>query len=125
MSKIEEFQIAKQNAKNIRKNYLCATGQDDPRNDKHNLYARFIKCGGDYGDATMIIHAHYGYYGSSSGYSAMDEVTARYLEKAITDNLDEMFKIAASLAEKDLEEARLAAEAEAKEVLNLTRAEKL
>lgn len=117
MSKIDEYKKIKNIAQQVKTNYLGAHGLDSDNNDKHHVLASFWKCMDDWNDAAIVIHASYGYYGSSSGYSAMDEKTAEYITKALNNNLSKIFKEAVELAEKDVEKARLAAKEEAEQVL--------
>jgi hypothetical protein len=92
-------------------------------NDKHSLYFRYAgKHTDSWSDAIFYLHASYGYYGSSSGYSAMDKNVARYMERAINKYVEKIAKTAIEFAKEDQEKARKEAEDEAKEVLKLTEA---
>jgi hypothetical protein len=121
MTKIEEYKAAKRIADSIARDVACTLGRDSPRNDKHHLYVKFSHLiGGDWSPMCFQIEAHYGYYGSSSGYSATSEELGKYLAKAIYDHRSTLLDHAAKLAAEDAEKARKAAEEEAREVLQAT-----
>lgn len=122
MSKIELYKEADRVAKSIEQNYKQALGLDSDSNDKHDLHVSYYEKHSDnWNDATLHLHASYGYYGSSSGYSAMDKHTARYFVKALNNRIGSILKDAVELAKKDAEKARLEAAEEAKDVLELTK----
>lgn len=123
MSKIEEFHKAKAVADLVARSVRCALGRDDSRNDKHNVTVHFDGLSrGDWSDMQFRMHASYGYYGSSSGYSATSAELGKYLAIAIAKNSALLLDYAVKLAADDAEEARKAAEAEAKAVLEQTAA---
>jgi len=119
MNKIEEYKKVKETANRVKSNYKYAFGLDSPNNDKHHAEIRMGRIWDS--DIELYLHARYGFYGSSSAYTAMDVITADYFVKALNNHVKEIFEEAVSLAEKDTEKARLAAEEEAKEVLNLVK----
>lgn len=115
MSAIERFQAAKRIAERVRENYVHGAGLDK-QNDKAVLACRF---GGMQSDRVADFHfeARYGYYGHSSSYPAIDEPTAKYVAKAITEVGKDIMRRAAEMAEADAETARKRARDEAREVL--------
>lgn len=121
MSKIEKFKEAKSVADKVARNVRCALGRDDSRNDKHDVRARFAGLApGDWADMQFQVHASYGYYGSSSGYSATSNELGKYLAEAITKHAAMLLDYAVKLAADDAEQARRAAEDEAKAILQET-----
>jgi hypothetical protein len=127
MSKIDDYNNQTKITNNVKRNLYLARGYYDDgkelnsNNDKHSLYFRYIgKHTESWSDAIFYLHASYGYYGSSSGYSAMNKDVARYMEKAIDKYIGQIIKTAIEYAEEDREKARKEAENEAKEVLKLT-----
>jgi hypothetical protein len=119
MSKIIAYQQAKRIAANVKDNLTKARGMDSSNNDKHRLYVQFSgKLNhNNWKSAELQLHAAYGYYGSSSGYSAMDAHTAEYMAKAINAHMNAIAETAIKYAEADAETARKAAEDEARLVL--------
>jgi len=118
MSKIEDYKKAKRIAENVERSINCALGKDRKDNDKHYIQISYNgKHTDSWSDAIMYLHASYGYYGCSSGYSAMNENVAKYMTKAINEYLISISNRAIELAKKDTEKARLEAENEAREVL--------
>jgi len=120
MSKIEAYKKAKGIAARVEKNRDCTFKLDSPRNDKGNFWPQFINCKREWSDACIHLHASFGYYGSSSGYSAMDEETGKYLTAAIAKHGRLLFDTAVKMAADDAEKARKEAEEEAKSVLQAT-----
>lgn len=118
MSKIDKFKEAKFVANTIARNVQCALGRDDSRNDKHNVTVNFTGLApGDWSEMQFRVHASYGYYGSSSGYSATSTELGKYLATAIEKHAALLLDYAVKLAADDAEQARKAAEDEAKAVL--------
>ena len=123
MSKIDDFQKAKRVVAQVRSNLMKATGRTltgerDHDNDKRHLSIRYSgKHIDDFNAAVLYLGAHYGYYGSSSGYSAMDSNTAIYMVRAINEKIGTLADRAIELAEADAEKARKVAEEEARAVL--------
>ena len=127
MSKIDKYNEQTTITRNVVSDLNLAMGYHEDgnslnsNNDKHSFYFRYIgKHTDSWSDAIFYLHASYGYYGSSSGYSAMDKNVARYMEKAINQFIQQIAKRAIELAKEDQEKARKEAEDEAKEVLKLT-----
>ena len=123
MSKIDEFYKARETYNRVKTNLFNATRRDskgnrDEHNDKAVLAIRYYdKHTPDWNDACLILHASHGYYGSSSGYSDMDNSTAKYMVKALNNHLREIADEAIEMAKEDMESTRKAAENEAKLVL--------
>lgn len=123
MSKIEKFKEAKNVANQIARDVKCALGRDDSRNDKHSVSVHFDGLApGDWAAMQFRVQASYGYYGSSSGYSATSTELGKYLAAAIQKHAALLLDYAVKLAADDAEEARKDAEAEAKAVLEQTAA---
>jgi squalene cyclase len=127
MSKINDYKNQVTITKNIESELNLAMGyykdgsQLNSTNDKHRLYIKYSgKHTDDWCNALFYLHASYGFYGSSSGYSAMNKNVATYMEKAINQYIQQIAKRAIELAKEDQEKARKEAEDEAKEVLKLT-----
>jgi hypothetical protein len=118
VSKIDKYNEVKQVTTRVIDNLTKALGKDRPDNDKHLLRVDYTgKHTNNWGDAVLHVHASYGYYGSSSGYRAMDKDVAKYLERAINTLMPQIAELAMELARKDLEAARLDARKEAEEIL--------
>lgn len=94
---------------------LTVIGTEDPHNDKHQImfYDRKIWNG----DIQVWLHASYGYYGDSSGYSACCPEMQRYLLKALSHYKDEIVNYMMEQAEKDKNDALLACQQEAESIL--------
>jgi len=123
MTKIEQFKQAKLVAETIKRAADRALCRDDPRNDKGHMSVHFTGLAtGDWSDMRFRVHASYGYYGSSSGYSATSKELGEYLAKAIEAHRASLLDYAVKLAAQDAEVARKAAEDEAKAVLTETAA---
>lgn len=98
-------------------------GTNDTRNDKHRLYVgpeRPILANGDWSPAQLLLFASYGYYGSSSGYNAMDKDVARYLVKSINHHMPAIAETAMHYALADEKTAKEAAREMAQEILRTT-----
>ena len=119
MTKIERYNKTKNNYENIKKNIKKTLGQDRRDNDKHTLSLERISNCADRG-TKVILFGRYGYYGSSSSYDALDETTIDYLCAAFNQHAKLIGGTAIELAEQDMQESRLAAQEEAKEILKRT-----
>jgi cystathionine beta-lyase/cystathionine gamma-synthase len=126
MSKIDDYNNQKRITRNVKDNLYQATGyfhdgnSKNSNNDKHSIYFRYTGKHTDmWSDAIFHLHASYGFYGSSSGYSAMNKEVAEYINKAIDKYITQIVKTAIEYAEEDQEKARKEAEDEAKQILNL------
>jgi hypothetical protein len=123
MSKIDEFNKANETYICVKRNLYNALGLDkegnkDSNNDKHSLYIRFVDIDhGDWNNAILQLHASYGYYGSSSGYSAMNSDVAKYMAQSLKNHIKDIAMGAIELARIDAEEARKTAKYEAELVL--------
>lgn len=123
MSKIEEYKAAKYIAEKIKTAVTHALGRDSSSNDKHCVTVAFTGLAkADWSDMQFQVHASYGYYGNSSGYSATSNELGQYLAKAIQHYAATLLDHAVGLAAADAEKARKAAEDEAKAVLTETAA---
>lgn len=121
MTKIEAYKEAKRIAKSVKSSTNLCLGRDTPNNDKHTFRCYFTGMANEsWQPMKLQIHCSYGYYGSSSGYSATSEELGGYLARAIKAHSGLLLDYAAHLAEADCEKLRLAAEAEAREVLGET-----
>jgi hypothetical protein len=119
VGKIEAYKAAFRVAQNIQSNLTKARGLDRSDNDKHHIEVSFTgKLDPDnWGDATLRLHASYGYYGSSSGYRAMDTETAKYFVRAINECIGLIADTAIELAKNDAEKYRLDAMEEARMII--------
>ena len=118
MSKIEKYKDAKATAGSVALAVQHILGRDSPSNDKHTFYVRFDGLSKEmFQPMTFSIDASYGYYGSSSGYSATSKALGHYLAMAIKDQKSALLDYAALLASNDAEAARKDAEKEAQSVL--------
>jgi hypothetical protein len=121
MSKIEEFNKAKNVADRVADSVAKCLGLDRTDNDKHIARAIFCKITSDpFSPMMLLIDCSYGYYGSSSGYSATSPELGKYLVAAINSRIKELLDDAAGLARADAHRARIAAQEEAKYVLLTT-----
>lgn len=119
MSKIEQYKAAANVAAQIRASRDYSLGRDSPRNDKHTATCHFHELSNaPFSPMKMQIDCSYGYYGSSSGYSATSQALGKYLARAITLSMPQLLDRAVALAESDAEKARKAAEDEARSVLD-------
>lgn len=119
MTKIENYKRLKGIAVDLAKARDHTLGLDSPNNDKHIFLVEFTGIGlrSNWSPMLFSIEAAYGYYGSSSGYSASSKELGAYLARAISRNAKLLLDLAVSLAEADAEKARKEAETEAREVL--------
>lgn len=119
MSKIDEYNVIKKTGEKVKANILKALGEDRADNDKARLEIRYANEHKDWNDAKFWLHASYGYYGSSSGYSAMDRDTARYFERAINLHIKDIAKTIFKLVDEDIKKAAQEAKEEAEAVLKV------
>lgn len=123
MSKIKEFQMARAAAEKVARHVNYALGRDSHDNDKHLARCHYTGLANQsFTPMGFLVELEYGYYGSSSGYSATSDDMGRYLAKAINANMTMLLDTAAKLAAADVEVARKAAEDEARAVLEVTAA---
>lgn len=121
MTKIEQYIAAKATASRIEKSAAVSLGRDSPNNDKHEFSCSFIGLANEsWQPMKFSVHCSYGYYGSSSGYSASSDDLGRYLARAIEQCAATLLDCAVAMAKADAETVRLAAESEAREVLAAT-----
>lgn len=94
---------------------LTVIGEEDPRNDKHQIgfYNQSIWSG----DISVWFHASYGYYGDSSGYSVCCPEMQKYLIKALNYYKDNIVDYIMEQAEKDKNDALLACKQEAESII--------
>ena len=94
---------------------LTATGVEDPRNDKGDI------CFSDRqiwdSDIPLWFHASYGYYGSSSGYSACPSELQPYLIKALKHYRMDIVNYIVELAKQDKQKALMVCKEEAEKIL--------
>lgn len=118
MSKIDAYKRAAALAGSLRKAADHALGKDSPNNDKHTATCHFHGISNaSFRPMQMEVRLEYGYYGSSSGYSATSEEMGRRLATAITARMPALLADVLAAAEKEAEAARKAAEDEARAVL--------
>ena len=68
-------------------------------------------------DISIYFHASYGYYGSSSGYSACSPEVGTYIIRALSHYKDDIVNYAMELARLDEEKALIACKSEAEQIL--------
>ena len=91
MSKIEEFHQALNTASRIAEAVCRSLGRDRSDNDKHTARCQFRKIENDtWTPMLLAVDMSYGYYGSSSGYSATSKEMGEYLAKAINKHMEEI-----------------------------------
>lgn len=123
MTRIETYKAAAAVAASIKSAADKVLGRDSPSNDKHTFSVCFQALqNAPFAPMQFSIDCSYGYYGSSSGYSATSAPLGRYLAKAIEKHAALLLDTAVELAATDAEKARKAAEDEARSVLNETAA---
>lgn len=121
MTKLETYQAARHVATQIARSAAVTLGRDSPSNDKHTFSVRFAKIlNSPFAPMSFSIGCSYGYYGSSSGYSATSEPLGKYLARAIEQHASLLLDAAAKYAADDAEKARKEAEGEARAVLGET-----
>ena len=120
-TKIENYNHAKWVAQKVASAVNVALGRDGPSNDKHSARASFGKLSNaPFAPMGIWVDMAYGYYGSSSGYSATSDEMGRYLVKAINKHMTLLLDEAVAFAAEDAELARKEAEDEARSVLRET-----
>lgn len=128
MNKIDEYlKIKELNTRDIENlnqvMRLKPDGSDvDAHNDKGNISFNNRKIWES--DIGLYLHTSYGFYGSSDCYSAASENMAKYLLRALNSMSNDIAIEMQELLAADIEKARKAAEAEAREVLGMTKEEK-
>ena len=131
MSKIDQYNEARRDASTIAEDVSKALGRDRSDNDKHSARCAFTRCAGrlegriegeSFSPMLFRVDCSYGYYGSSSGYSATSNALGKYLAKAINERMESLLDRAVELAAVDAEKARKDAEEEARHVLAETAA---
>lgn len=123
MSKIEAYKKAAALAASLKQSADHALGRDSQNNDKHTATCRFHELSkASFQPMNMEVSLEYGYYGSSSGYSATSEEMGKRLAKAITARMPTLLADVVAEAAKEAEAARKAAEDEARSVLAETAA---
>ena len=120
MSKIEEYREQEKITTNITVNLnkaqgLNAIGNKDPNNDKNNI--GFYKHQIWDSDIPVWLHASYGYYGSSDGYSACSPELQPYLLKALNHYKMDIVNFIVEQLEHDKNKALYACKEEAESIL--------
>lgn len=94
---------------------LTVTGVEDPRNDKHRI------CFGNRetwdSDIPVWLHASYGYYGNSDGYTACSPELQPYLIKALNHYKMDIMNYIVELAKQDKQNALIVCKEEAEKIL--------
>lgn len=118
MAKIDDFNKAKNVADRIAGQVAKCLGRDSSDNDKRTARASFCKLAdAPFSPMMFMVDCSYGYYGSSSGYSATSADLGKFLAAAINNRMTELLDEAVILARADAEKARVAAQEEAKSIL--------
>lgn len=94
---------------------LTAIGKKDPNNDKHNI--GFYKHQIWDSDIPIWLHASYGYYGSSDGYTACSPELQPYLIKALNHYKMDIMNYIVEEVERDKHKALLECKEEAEKIL--------
>lgn len=121
MSKIEEFKKEKDEHDSMTAGLLKCQNlapYQDNRRDKFG-----VAVGSkwhEHGEPMGYLTAYSGFYGSSSCSAYDSKRMAKYVQWAINKMMPQISKMAIALSEKDVEDKRLAAEDEAKSVLEQT-----
>lgn len=120
MSKIEKYREQSKIANKIivdlnKAQGFNAIGNKDPNNDKHSI--GFYKHQIWDSDILIWFHASYGYYGSSSGYSACSSELQPYLIKALDHYKTDIINYIMEAVEHDRHKALLDCKAEAEQIL--------
>lgn len=121
MSKIEKYREQSNVTAKIIANLNYAQGlnaigtQKDPNNNKHNI--SFNKHQIWDSDIPVWRHASYGYYGSSSGYSACSPELQSYLIKALDHYKADIINYIMEAVEHDKHKALLDCKSEAEQIL--------
>jgi len=124
MTKIEAYKQAKSVADKLKRSADYAIGRDDSRNDTHtfNNVKSTGLIHGDFSTMKFEVRCFYGYCGSLIGYGATSDEMGQYLARAIQQHTPLLLDCAVKMAADDAEQARKAAEDEAREVLTETAA---
>lgn len=133
MNNYDKFLRGKPMIERVIRHIHLARGQDkdghpDAHNDKHTLqFQPEVDENGmrdlprlrdtTWSPAVILIEMTYGYYGSSSGYSAMDRETAKYIMRACNALVPQIADKAIELARADLDAMRQEAQEEARSVM--------
>ena len=120
MTKIEKYREQSNITNNIISNLKKAQGlkddgTKDPNNDKHNI--AFHKNRIWDSDIPVWLHASYGYYGRSDGYSACSSELQPYLIKALDHYKTDIINYIMEAVEHDRHKALLDCKAEAEQIL--------
>lgn len=120
MSKIEKYREQSRVATKIiadlnKAQGFNAIGNKDPNNDKHTI--GFYKHQIWDSDIPVWFHASYGYYGSSSGYSACSPELQPYLIKALDHYKTDIINYIMEAVEHDKHKALLECKSEAEQIL--------
>lgn len=122
MSKIDEYKAQRSRTKSVvtalrAAQGLKADGTKDPQNDKHTIefYASPLWDS----DVPCFLHASYGYYGSSSGYTACGDETRVYIYQALDEYKEAIVNRAIELAQEAEKKALLECKGEAEKVLEM------
>jgi hypothetical protein len=94
---------------------LTAIGQKDPNNDKHDI--GFYKHKIWDSDIPVWLHASYGYYGSSDGYTACSPELQPYLIKALNHYKMDIVNFIIEQLEHDKNKALYVCKEEAESIL--------
>ena len=94
---------------------LTAIGKNDPNNDKHNI--GFYKHQIWDTDIPVWLHASYGYYGSSDGYTACSPELQPYLIKALNHYKNDIVNYIVEVVEHDKHIALMDCKDEAERIL--------
>lgn len=121
MTKIEEFKKEKQDHEIMVSNAYTAMNEGAYKRQSRDKYG--LRIGGkwhDHGEHMGYLTGHSGHYGDSGCTYRCDPRIAQYLKTVINARMKELVDAAIVLSEKDVEKKRLAAESEAKLVLEQT-----
>ena len=120
MTKIEKYREQDRIASKItvalnKAQGLTAIGKTDPTNDKHGIdfYNRKIWDS----DIPVWLHATYGYYGSSEGYTACSPELQPYLIKALNHYKMDIVNFIVEEVERDKNKALMECKDEAERIL--------
>lgn len=120
MTKIEKYREQSKIANKIivdlnKAQGFNAIGNKDPNNDKHTF--GFYKHKIWDSDIPVWLHASYGYYGRSDGYSACSSELQPYLIKALDHYKTDIINYIMEAVEHDKHKALLDCKAEAEQIL--------
>jgi hypothetical protein len=120
MTKIEKYREQDRIASKItvdlnKAQGLTAIGKIDQTNDKHNINFYNHKIWDS--DIPVWLHASYGYYGSSDGYSACSEELNPYLVKALNHYKMDIVNYIIGEVERDKHTALIDCKEEAEKIL--------